>query len=79
MIVAVFRSHKNVAIHIPVVEIISGTKFSDGWKIYDTTKKVYGWYSFDKFRFDNETASKICLRGNATTQDRETETESKGS
>jgi len=62
VIVAVFRSHKNVAIHIPVVEIISSTKFSDGWKIYDIRKKVWGWYKFDKFRFDKETARKIGLR-----------------
>lgn len=63
MIVAVYRSHQGLAVHIPVVEMISDVKFSDGEVVHDITKKVWGWYKFDKFRFDRETAEKICLRG----------------
>lgn len=71
MIVAVYRSHQGKAIHIPVVEIISDEKFSDGEVIHDIRKRIWGWYKFDKFRFDKETAVKICLRGYVPTQDRE--------
>lgn len=81
MIVAIYRSGKK-AIAVPVKRFETGERFiatrtRNGMKRFHVDMIIHGRYHFDKFRFNKNTAAKICLRGVVTTQDRETETEPK--
>jgi hypothetical protein len=81
MIVAIYRSGKK-AIAVPVKRFETGERFiatrtRNGMKRFHVDMVIHGGYHFDKFRFDKNTAAKICLRGVVTTQDREKETEPK--
>lgn len=80
MIVAIYRSGKK-AIAVPVKRFETGERFiatrtRNGMKRFHVDMVIHGGYHFDKFRFDKNTAAKICLRGVITTQDREAKTES---
>lgn len=74
MLVAIFRNRRE-AVSIPVRRVIAEDVFvGNNYITYDTSyniKRGTRMLTFDKFRFDKETAVKICLRGYVPTQDRE--------